>query len=624
MDQPRFHSFLHKQIPVMMVLSILPGLGYVFLGYMHDIHVPALIWYALVCLLSVHGWRLYRHFKPQSMSQRALDEWYRGLEWFFYAFFALWLVIFLIYVWEDAYKLHYIAVFTEIGASVVAATLLYPDRRLFRPVLLALMLPLAIYFALIGQWYGYILSAFAATLTWVLFYAAGSSHRLLIRTHHQASHDQLTGLYNRHFFIDHMQRQLNSLRESRGCSFLLLIDLDHFKTVNDSLGHDVGDRLLEEVTARLQPLLRGQGLMARLGGDEFIIIGDEMQSPDRCQERSRTLAERLLAVLKETYVINDHHIYISASIGISLIHGDRANGDSANSLIREADIAMYEAKAGGRDGVFLFNEEMSRRVESHLEIERLLHFALEKDEISLQFQPQLDAGRRVIGAETLVRWNNDKLGMVPPDQFIPIAEQTGLIVELGNHILRQAFDTLRDWHERGIVLEQFSINISMRQFTHHSFLDTVEDLCTRQLTPELRRRLVFEVTESVVAEDIQRVIAGMRRLQQLGIRFSMDDFGTGYSSLSYLKQLPIDEVKIDRAFVRRLDTDSGDQAMVTTILNIAEIFGPPVVAEGVESEAQFNMLVELGCRIFQGYHFSRPLPKSDFEAFFQANLQQNQ
>ncbi|OYY79768.1 MAG: diguanylate cyclase, partial [Hydrogenophilales bacterium 16-62-9] len=316
---------------------------------------------------------------------------------------------------------------------------------------------------------------------------------------------------------------------------------------------------------------------------------------------------------KQSYVIEQHHIHISASIGVSIINGQQA---SANRFIKEADIAMYEVKAKGRDGIYLFDDELAYRVERHLEIERLLHFALANQEITLLYQPQLDRDGRIVGAETLVRWNSPALGAVPPEQFIPIAEQTGLIVELGTHILETGFKTLRAWRDDGIDIEQFSINISMRQLTHHHFVALVEALVQRHLDADLSRTLVFEITESIIAEDINRVILVMRRLKQSGIRFSMDDFGTGYSSLSNLHRLPLDEIKIDRAFIKALSHQDGGQAMVITILKMASILKLRVVAEGVETEQQLDFLRQHDCPVFQGYLFARPLPHEQFVAYY--------
>ncbi|MDP1705698.1 MAG: bifunctional diguanylate cyclase/phosphodiesterase [Sulfurimicrobium sp.] len=614
MRDKRFYLFLHRQIPVFIALSLFPGLGYLFLGWLNGIFAPALVWYLLVVAASVWGVRLYRGFDFDKLSESRRDHWYRHCSWFFYAFFLLWTLIFLLYVGQDAYKLHYIAIFTEIGASVVASSLLASDRRLYRPTIFILMVPLIVYFFFIGEWYGYVLTLFACTLTWVLLYAANSTHQLLMQANHQATHDALTGLHNRQYFIEHLQKRINSLRESGEFSYLLLIDLDHFKTVNDSLGHDVGDQLLQHIASRLQQVPR-EDIVARLGGDEFIITGRIFAGREACERAALELAEHLVKILKETYVVDQHHIYISASIGVSLLNGSSAN---AHRFIKEADIAMYEVKAKGRDGVFMFNEEMSIRVENNLEIERLLHFALFNDEITLHFQPQIGRDGKIIGAEALARWDNPKLGSVSPAQFIPIAEQTGLIIELGNHILESGFRTLREWHAEGIDLDQFSINISMRQFTHHAFVLQVEELVRRHLDDELCRKLIFEVTESIVAEDIHRVILVMNQLKALGIRFSMDDFGTGYSSLSYLNRLPLDEIKIDRDFIGSLDHNEGDRVMVATILNMAKTLNLNIVAEGVETAEQRDFLLRHDCHLFQGYLFARPLPKAQFEAYYRS------
>jgi len=613
MRDKRFYIFLHRQIPVFIALSLLPGLGYLFLGWLNGVFAPALSWYLLAIAASIWGYRLYRDFNFDTMSEVRRNRWYRHCSWFFYVFFLLWALIFLLYVGQGVHKLHYIAIFTEIGASVVASSLLASDRRLYRPTIFILMVPLIIYFFLIGEWYGYVLTLFACTLTWVLLYGANSSYQLLMQANHQATHDALTGLRNRPYFIEHLQNRMNSLKESSEFSYLLLIDLDHFKTVNDSLGHDVGDLLLQCVASNLQQQAPKDNVVARLGGDEFIITGSNFADRGECERTALEVSGQLITLLKDAYVVDQHHLYISASIGVSIISGRSTN---AHSFIKEADIAMYEVKAKGRDGVFMFNEEMADRVEGHLEIERLLHFALPNNEITLHYQPQLDRDGKVIGAEALARWNNPTLGSVSPAQFIPIAEQTGLIIELGNHILEAGFRTLRQWRDEGINLDQFSINISMRQFTHHNFVAQVEELIKHHLDDELCRKLIFEVTESIVAEDINRVIAVMKQLKEFGIRFSMDDFGTGYSSLSYLNRLPLDEIKIDRAFVGALDQKEGDRAMVVTILNMANILKLNIVAEGVETAEQLDFLLHHDCHVFQGYFYSKPLPKEQFDAFY--------
>lgn len=617
MKDKRFYCFLHRQIPIFILLSLLPGLGYLFLGWLNDVFTPALAWYLLIIAASIWGARIYRSFDFDAMSEQRRDRWYQQCVWFMYTFFLLWVLIFLLYVRQDSNKLHYIAIFTEIGASVVASTLLASDRRLYRPTIFLLMIPLIVYFFMIGEWYGYVLTAFACTLTWVLLHASDSTHQLLMQANHQATHDALTGLHNRQYFIDHLQKRMNSLNESREFSFLLLLDLDHFKTVNDSLGHDIGDQLLKIVVMRLQQHVPASCVIARLGGDEFIVSGNSFGNRSACERAALEISERLIRELKESYVIEQHHIYISASIGVSIISGRHAI-TNANSFIKEADIAMYEVKAKGRDGVFVFNDEMASRVEHHLEIERMLHFALANHEITLHYQPQLNREGRIVGAETLVRWSSPTLGSVPPAQFIPIAEQTGLIVELGTFILETGFQTLREWRDTGIEVDQFSINISMRQLTHHNFVALVEDMIQRHLDAGLSRKLMFEITESIVAEDINRVILVMSQLKASGIRFSMDDFGTGYSSLSNLNRLPLNEIKIDRAFINALSHHDGDRAMVTTILKMASILKLSTVAEGVETEAQLAFLMHHDCPIFQGYLYSMPLPKDQFVAYYRS------
>ena len=616
MKNHKFYSYLHKQVPVVIGLSLVPGIAYIFLGAYYQILASALIWYGLVVLASLWGVRVYRNFHFEEMTRPELDRWYRELSYFFYTIFLLWTLIFLLYTRKETEQIHSVAIFTQMGTAVLASTLLMSDRRLYIPIILIFMVPLTIYFALVGEVYGYALTFLCFVFSWLLFYASRSSCLLLMKTNYQASHDMLTGLGNRYFFIEHLQQVINQLKLDHGYAYLLLIDLDHFKSINDSLGHDVGDTLLQEVAARLQQITPADNMLARLGGDEFIIVGGSTLSRDACEKAAVVLSNKLLAILKKPYSINENTLYISCSVGVSLVDDTSIN---ANRFIKEADIAMYEVKASGRDGVFMFNDALSQRVAQHLEIERLLHLALINKEISLNFQPQVNTDQKVVGAEVLVRWNNDRLGAVSPAIFIPIAEQTGIIIDLGNYILEQSFITLQSWHDKGVALTSLSINISMLQFLHHTFFDEVKRLLDLHLDKELCKRLTFEITESIAGGDIANVVMRMHELKALGIRFSMDDFGTGYSSLSNVKRLPIFEIKIDRAFVAGIEGHGSDQAMIKTILSMARLFDFKVVAEGVETSAQFEFLSAQGCTIFQGFKFSRPLPQKDFERFFLSN-----
>ena len=613
MNKQKFYLFLQKQILLMLALSLIPGLAYIFLGWMAGVVKPALIWYALVIVVSLWGWHLYKNFKLTQMGSFELNSWYRKLVVFFYLIFALWTLIFILYAGETVNKLHYIAIFTQIGASVVASTLLVSDKKLFFPVLLILMVPLIGYFLLIGEWYGYVLSIFSTIFLGVLLYSSDNSYKLIQKNYYQAQHDPLTGLYNRRYFVDYIDQVINRVEFSKKFVYLLLIDLDHFKTINDTLGHDIGDKVLQEVSQRIQNYCKDTHVIARLGGDEFTIVSDEYNDDENCKELAYGFSKKLLALLKEPYLIDNHHLYISASIGVN---GIGSVSTEAKHFIKEADIAMYEAKAQGRDGIIIFNDDLAKRVEHHLEIERRLYFALEHQEIELRYQAQFNRMQQIVGCEVLVRWNSPEFGFISPSEFIVIAEKTGLIIELGNYIIEEAFKALKEWDEKGLVLQQFSINISVRQFFHSSFADQVESLVQKYLNDKLKSKIIFEITESVLIEDMNRIIFSMNKLKALGLSFSMDDFGTGYSSLSSLREMPIDELKIDRSFVDRLGEHESDELMITTILSMAKIFNLKTVAEGIETLEQFDFLLRNNCDIFQGYYFSKPLTKNDFEDFY--------
>ena len=621
MNQRNFYTFLQQHILLMIGLSLLPGLAYIGLAWLNGIVMPALVWYMLVLLVSLWGYGLYRQYKPEQMIEEDLKRWYIKLMSFFYIIFALWSLIFVLYATEVESNLHYIAIFTQLGASVVASTLLISDKRLFFPVLVILMLPLVIYFALVGEWYGYVLSVFSVILWGVLLYASDKSYQLLQENYYQAQHDSLTGLFNRRYFVDYMDQLIRRVQYSQKYAYILLIDLDHFKTINDTLGHEIGDKVLIEVARRIEEYCGTDHLISRLGGDEFTIVSEEFEHMTYCREFSYTFAQKLLQRLKEPYVIDRHHLYLSASIGVN---GIGRKSSEARHFIKEADIAMYEAKAQGRDGIILFNEELAKRVEYHLELERRLYFALEHNEIDLRYQPQMNSRKEIIGCEVLVRWKNEKFGFVPPSEFIGIAEKTGLIIELGQYIMKESFKTLKSWEEQGIELEQFSINLSVRQFFNTDFLDQVEALSDKYLTAKIRKKIVFEVTETILIEDMYKIIAIMNKLRRIGISFSLDDFGTGYSSLSSLRQMPIDELKVDRSFVSHISKYDSDKLMITTILAMAKIFNLKTVAEGVENEAQFEFLKNNGCHIFQGFYFSKALEQHAFEIFYLNNKEQCQ
>jgi len=468
--------------------------------------------------------------------------------------------------------------------------------------------------------YGYFAALYAMLFLGLLLYSSSNSNLLIRQIYYQAQHDALTGLFNRRYFIDYLEQMLYAFKDNNKFAYILLIDLDHFKTINDSLGHDVGDSLLIEATNRIKTYCEDTHLISRIGGDEFMIVSYEFEDADQCKVSSNIFANELGQILKETYIIDYNHLHISASIGLKFI--DRTTAETSQ-VMKEADIAMYEAKAEGRDGVVNFTNVLSEQVNNSLKIERQLYFALKNNEISLYYQGQVSEEKIIIGCEVLVRWYNEDLGFVSPMEFIPIAEKTGIIIELGHYILEEAFKTLQLWEEQSIHLEQFSVNISIQQLLNKNFVNDVEDLCHRYLNDHTRKKIIFEITETLLAENIDKVIRVIRRIKELDIRFSMDDFGTGYSSLSYLREMPIDELKIDRSFVSRLGETDSDEKMITTIFTLAKIFDLKVVAEGVETGEQFRFLLEHDCHIFQGYYFAKPMNRSDFEVHLLRNKKKN-
>jgi len=610
MNEEKFYDYLQKQIQLLVGWSLLTGFGFMLLCFFYDVAYDAIIWYSFVVLASVWGWMLYRQFEQQSGTIQQIESWYQKVRLFIYVIFGLWTVQFILYSGVTEHNLHLTTIFTQIGASVIASTFLFSDKKLFVPILLILMYPLVIYFMSIQEAYGYFLSIYAITFLGLLLYSSNSSNHLIQQIYYQAQHDPLTGLYNRRYFIDYLEQMLNSFRETHKHAYLLLIDLDYFKTINDSLGHEIGDALLKEVSHRIKDYCEKSHLIARIGGDEFMIVSYEISSIEECKKEADTFAKSLGQILKETYTIDYNHLHISASIGINFID---KNTIKTSQVIKEADIAMYEAKAEGRDGVVNFSNTLAQQVDNNLEIERKLYFALKHKEIELHYQGQVNKHEKIIGCEVLVRWFNPELGFISPMEFIPIAEKTGIIIELGNYILEESFKTLQNWEDKGIFLEQFSINISVRQLLNDSFVYHVEHLCKTYLKTSTRKKVIFEITESLLAEDINKIIKVINNLKKLDIKFSMDDFGTGYSSLSSLRELPIEELKIDRAFVGRLGESESDEKMITTILSLAKTFNLKVVAEGVETGEQFRMLVEQDCDIFQGYYFAKPMKKEDFE-----------
>ena len=432
-----------------------------------------------------------------------------------------------------------------------------------------------------------------------------------------AYNDALTGLPNRQRFLDRLDWALGLARRHGNHCGLLHIGLDRFRQVNDTLGHDAGDAVLREVSTRLCGALRESDAVAllglrqesielsRLGGDEFVVLLAELRHYDDAS----LVARRLLDAIRAPFIVAGHELYLTLSIGVAVYPQD---GLEPADLLASMDAALAQAKQLGRDAFAYRSQEANARTTARLKLETALRKALERDELSLHYQPKVVAADgRIVGVEALVRWNSLDLGFVSPGEFIPLAEETGLILQIGEFVLRRACADAARWHREGHGVA-VSVNVSSLQFSRSDMPAIIEAALTA--TGLDAGQLVVELTESLLMENAQANIDLLHRIKAQGVRLSMDDFGTGYSSLAYLKQFPLDELKIDRAFVMGLPDDRGSAAIVGAVIAMAQGLGLKVTAEGVEQSAQRDFLVERGCDLIQGYLFSRPLPLKDFES----------
>ncbi len=424
------------------------------------------------------------------------------------------------------------------------------------------------------------------------------------RLKHQAYHDPLTGLPNRQLFNDRLDQALARARRNKTPVAVLFLDLDKFKTINDSLGHKVGDQLLQEVATRIKGCVRDEDTVARLGGDEFILI---LQNSRRGENDAEEVARRIIAALAEPVFLEGHEVFTSPSIGITSYPED---GRDVDTLVKNADMAMYRAKGQGRATYELYTRQMDQGMLAQITLESSLRRALDRDQIRVHHQPKVDlATGRIIGTEALARWRRGDGDWVSPETFIPVAEDTRFILPLGEYILRTACRQSLEWRGSDGIPLPVAVNLSGLQLQDARLFDRVRAaLSETGLSPD---RLTLEITENIVMTDVERAIERMGRLSDLGIRISMDDFGTGYSSLNYLKQFPLDELKIDKSFVQDIPHHADDMAIVRAILSMAESLGLRVVAEGVETEAQARFLLDHGCREAQGYRYGRAVPPDD-------------
>jgi diguanylate cyclase (GGDEF)-like protein len=428
-----------------------------------------------------------------------------------------------------------------------------------------------------------------------------------------AHYDSLTNLPNRQTFSERIRHAIAIATRRDASLAVMFVDVDHFKTINDSLGHEAGDRVLRVVAERIAGCLRESDTVARIGGDEFVILleegGDSFDSFE-------VVAAKLAKSVAQPVTVNGYDLFVELSMGICVFPQD---GTDAETLLRNADTAMYKAKSSGRNCWRFFDESMARSVARKLELETALRRAVERGELALMYQPQvaLDSGH-IVGVEALVRWNRPNLGTVPPLEFIPLAEESGLIVSIGDWVLETACMQAAKWVREKRTALRMAVNISARQIYHKDFVQQVARILTATGLPA--EMLELEITESSILENLDETVRKLQQLKMMGMTIAIDDFGTGYSSLSYLKQLPLDRLKIDRSFVKDTPEDRDDCAIVRTIVAMSASLGLSVIAEGVETREQVEFLRAGGCNEIQGYLISKPVPAQDIEARLGASI----
>lgn len=437
------------------------------------------------------------------------------------------------------------------------------------------------------------------------------------KIHQLAYYDDLTGLPNRRMLQNRLPKALAVSEQYGRYGALMFLDLDNFKTLNDTKGHDVGDLLLVEVAERLHECVRERDSIARLGGDEFVVVLEMLSgNVEEAVQQAALVGEKVCAALSQPYQLNQYAHHATSSIGIVLFQGLQ---ESMDNLLKYADTAMYQAKAAGRNAIRFYDPDMQAALEKRSELETELHSALEKQQFRLYYQIQVDSLRRAIGAEVLLRWEHPERGLISPLQFIPLAEETGLIVPIGLWVLKTASTQLKKWQDNVLTRDlTLAVNVSVRQFSQSDFVAQVQrTILESGIKPS---HLKLELTESIVLHNAEAAINKIREIKLMGVTFSMDDFGTGYSSLQYLKRLPLDQLKIDQSFVRDITTDPNDAAIVQTVIAMTEAMGLNVIAEGVETEEQLEFLNLRGCHAFQGYLFSKPVPIEQLEILLASNV----
>lgn len=577
-------------------------------------------WYLAVWAMVLMRWSMYRHYQAGAGAELERTIWVRyailgatcaGLLWGMVPIF-LWPIDAPLY---QAAELIIVGGMAAGGAvslapSMVAALLFLAGALL--PMIVRLLLEYHMpygFLAFLALLYLLVIATTTRRLNLLVYYAFVTRYQreqAEAKIQEQAFQDELTGLANRRLFNSHLQQEFARAKRQQYPLAVHFLDLDNFKMINDSLGHAVGDRLLKAVAAALKGRLRDEDLVARLGGDEFVILQTGLQGDAvTAVHKVEMLAEDVRLLLQKPFRIKGHELHLSASIGVAMFPED---GDSADDIIKHADAAMYKAKDQGKNRVQFYLPEMQVAAMCRLQLIKELRDAIAGDALTMHYQPQTDAAGRLVGLEALLRWEHAERGFISPEEFVPLAEESGLIYALHDWVQAQVCRDIRRLQDRmGVsACPVVSMNVSPREFQRTGLLESLErDLGSSGIAPHL---LKLEITEGAVMENVEQVIPRMEAICDLGVTFSIDDFGTGYSSLSYLKRLPVDALKIDRSFIRDILEDGNDRVLVKTVISMARQLGLRTVAEGVEDAWTRDFLEAHGCDLYQGWLFSKALP----------------
>ncbi len=611
---------IYAAVPLSLAAVIINGalLGAVLWGTIPDRNI--LVWLGLTYAISVPRWFLYRRFQQQSEDVQQQSNWYHLALLSALVSGAVWgsTAVFLFPTHSLPHQLF--LAFVIAGMSAGAVTTLSSVFSMAAGFLSLLLLPLIIRFVSVDTMLASAMAVMTTLFAGMIMLSALRLNRTILESlqiryerqlaedtiRRQALYDDLTDLPNRRLLLELLQQELARSERHGNLGAVMFLDVDRFKNVNDSLGHRAGDKLLQEVARRLRRRLRKEDTAARIGGDEFVVLVTEIgQGLSSAALNTQHIANDLLESFRQPFKVDGYELHLSVSIGVTLFP---AGQYTPEDLLQQADVAMVSAKECGVRAARLFLPDMQEAVDRRLEIERGLRLALNCDGFELHYQPQVRLGGELAGAEALVRWQHPSLGAISPLEFIGVAEETGLIYQLGDWILRRACEDLASLPAEKQL--HVSVNISPRQFRADDFIDRIKDILAETGAPA--SRLTLEITETVVIDDLDQTVEKMRALKALGISFSVDDFGTGHSSLAYLKRLPLDVIKIDQSFVRGVCSDPNDAVIVETIIVMSRHLGLEVIAEGVETEEALAFLEQHGCRFFQGYLFARPEPFAAF------------